>query len=1015
MKNSISNEGAPRYVPTEILPGSSPLIENRANQTSFIRNTPKSFGKISETNQSSPALPPPANYDEQIGITFSQTFTSIAYNVTAVEQSDSYGYGPAYLLNGLSDQGYWYQVGLSWDWPYLAGGYNAGFNLNYEVFSSTGDSIFPADGSGGFASYSGIVNQGDSVLLDLYFSNGQVFMYSQDWNTGATAYQSFSSESATSFVGMTGASSNSNGFFTGLMTEQYHVSAYYGSESDVTYTDPNFALSSAMMWADEYNANTSQVLFVQGSPELSYSNPNQLQYFSTNGATAASNAYEFISGPNALTGITFSYSIQAGGFGYYPPTLTYVANGIQQTATLSTLPTVYYMDGGSSWSATNPLFGSNSEEKWMTSQSTAGIVSSSQTISLVYDHQYLVTVEPNPAIGGSTQPSGSSWNIAGSEISISALSNSPYFFTGWNSSSSNISISNKQTASTTATISGYGTIYGNFAQVTMKLSPNSGIVTQGASVSATATIIGSTGSASLSVSGLPSGASATFGTNPVIVDLSGATDTLNISTSFSTQPGNYLITVTATSNGGSGTTEYNLKINQAVPMTFGFSISDNGSTSEPVLNFTYNGVNKAVLLSIIPKTFYLDSGTAWQVSNILSNSSSSERWITNQTTGGIATVPVTFSFRYFHQFYASFGYQIIGGGTSTSSPSVTFSSLGAPSTINATLGGTQVWVDSRSVYSFTTEISSNTPTQRWELGSNQTGRITKANTVNRAYYNQFLVGVSFEIKGGGSSFAAPNFTFESLGSESNATMQLQPKEYWIDAGSPWSAPHTLNSSISGERWQAANSSTSGTLGPEQNSLLLSYQNQYYVVMSENVQPGGSVQPSNGWYNASESVTISATTNPGWKFVNWEGNGELSSNGSAPETSIVRISGPTNETAEYYVAVILKSDSNGQLTYSYGGTKGSVAAGSSSTIYVPPGTNVSFSAVPSSIIYTVNTWSVGNDSAGVSPTYSMVVSTPSSVGVSFSYNYLTFAAIGGIATAMVSTVGLILWKKSHTKV
>ena len=63
------------------------------------------------------SAPSPANYDEQIGITFAQSFNSIAYNVTALAQSDTDGYGPAYLLNGLSDGGYWYQIGISSLWP----------------------------------------------------------------------------------------------------------------------------------------------------------------------------------------------------------------------------------------------------------------------------------------------------------------------------------------------------------------------------------------------------------------------------------------------------------------------------------------------------------------------------------------------------------------------------------------------------------------------------------------------------------------------------------------------------------------------------------------------------------------------------------------------------------------------------------------------------------------------------------------------------------------------------------
>jgi hypothetical protein len=75
-------------------------------------------------------------YNEQLGISFTQNFTSLAYTVTAVEQSGTDGYGPAYLLNGLSNTGYWYQVGLSYNWsPLSFGGLpSVGFKFVYEVF-----------------------------------------------------------------------------------------------------------------------------------------------------------------------------------------------------------------------------------------------------------------------------------------------------------------------------------------------------------------------------------------------------------------------------------------------------------------------------------------------------------------------------------------------------------------------------------------------------------------------------------------------------------------------------------------------------------------------------------------------------------------------------------------------------------------------------------------------------------------------------------------------------------------
>ena len=81
----------------------------------------------------------------------------------------------------------------------------------------------------------------------------------------------------------------------------------------------------------------------------------------------------------------------------------------------------------------------------------------------------------------------------------------------------------------------------------MGVSPSSQSVTQGGSTPYTATITpsnGFTGTMTFSVSGLPSGATASF--NPSSVTTSGST-TMTVSTASSTPPGGYTLTVTATS------------------------------------------------------------------------------------------------------------------------------------------------------------------------------------------------------------------------------------------------------------------------------------------------------------------------------------------------------------------------------------------------------------------------------------------------------------------------------------
>jgi len=348
---------------------------------------------------------PAATYDEQLGLTFTQNFASLAYNVTAVPQTDSYGYGPAYLLNGLSNDGYWYQAGLSYNWPYADGGYNAGFNFNYEVFNSAGKSVYPAN-SGGLKSFSGPVNSGDLVLLNLYFNNGFVYMYAEDWNTGAVAIATYADSQTSHFIGSTSSPNNSNGFFSGLMTEWWHVNPYTGSETQATYSNYTSNLSSAWMWIDEWNPTTSQALF--SSNELvSYLNPTLLKEFYLDGATEYSNANEFITGSTVqqTTSITL---LPAGG-----STPLSATNEFAVSFTLDGQPQVSYAQNGiltfTADNGTNVVIsgvstGSSSTEEWvLNSQGTNVTVPAGSTATFYYYD--ILSQQVAYAVSGGGKPS----------------------------------------------------------------------------------------------------------------------------------------------------------------------------------------------------------------------------------------------------------------------------------------------------------------------------------------------------------------------------------------------------------------------------------------------------------------------------------------------------------------------------------------------------------------------------------------------------------------------------------
>ena len=327
-----------------------------------------------------------AGYDEQLGMTFPNDFSQLAYNVTALAQSDSNGFGPGYILNGLTEAGYWYQVGIAYDWPYKTGGYDAGFHFLYEVFNSTGASIYPTVGGGGLLNLTGTVVGGDNVLLKLDLSAGRVSFSVYDWNTGANASTTYEARGSR-FVGLE-ASSNTNGFFTGLMTEWYHADPYYGSEEEVTYTSSVTRLASAVLWADESKVNDTVPLF-SDAQSFTFSNPTLLVSLSTNGATEHANANTFITGstPQGSTTVTLSYSVSGGGTNYAPPLLNYTFDGVQHTTTLAVTPTTYSIDPGSTWQVSSSLPGGTPTERWETNEQTTG--TSGEETDFVYWHQFL--------------------------------------------------------------------------------------------------------------------------------------------------------------------------------------------------------------------------------------------------------------------------------------------------------------------------------------------------------------------------------------------------------------------------------------------------------------------------------------------------------------------------------------------------------------------------------------------------------------------------------------------------
>ena len=133
----------------------------------------------------------------------------------------------------------------------------------------------------------------------------------------------------------------------------------------------------------------------------------------------AGEVHSYLVSSSSTVALTLSYSVIGGGIGYSPPTLSYMSNGIQNSSTLTTSPSVYYVDQGGSWSITSTLGGSTSQERWTTNQTTSGSATSPQTMSFAYYNQYLAGFNFT-VIGGGTGYSLPSVTVTqfGGDVSI---------------------------------------------------------------------------------------------------------------------------------------------------------------------------------------------------------------------------------------------------------------------------------------------------------------------------------------------------------------------------------------------------------------------------------------------------------------------------------------------------------------------------------------------------------------------------------------------------------------------
>ena len=174
----------------------------------------------------------------------------MTFNVTATEQNDTSGFGPSYMLNGLTDKNLWYQTGLEWNWDTNYSTQHAqGFYFFYQVWNtSTDQSIFPSNTGSGSMLFSAPVSPNDTVAMSLTIVGDEVIMAAKDLSSNGTASATYPSYGAHDFTGK-----YNTGFPTSLMTEWYHILPYFCIERSTVFSNKANPIPSGWLTIDEWN------------------------------------------------------------------------------------------------------------------------------------------------------------------------------------------------------------------------------------------------------------------------------------------------------------------------------------------------------------------------------------------------------------------------------------------------------------------------------------------------------------------------------------------------------------------------------------------------------------------------------------------------------------------------------------------------------------------------------------------------------------------------------------------
>src|SRR5579875_139179 len=221
---------------------------------------------------------------------------------------------------------------------------------------------------------------------------------------------------------------------------QYLVTFSYGIGPSLTQLPPGGGpinpIITYVSFGVQVNTTVGNNVWADASSAYRYQNPisgsSAGERYSTQTPTGTISSYGLVQNTYYHQfQVYFGYIVNLGG-SYTPPSIQYLYYNQNVTTSGNT---EVWVDSGSYYSYPLTLAGSTSTERWYATGGVqiSGTVSASQTLSVIYSHQYYLTMVNSVQAGGTISPL-SGWYDANSIVQISATPSSGWQFGAWSGS-----------------------------------------------------------------------------------------------------------------------------------------------------------------------------------------------------------------------------------------------------------------------------------------------------------------------------------------------------------------------------------------------------------------------------------------------------------------------------------------------------------------------------------------------------------------------------------------------------